>query len=243
MTSRVLSAESLLKAGAAAGPVLGLDTGAPPLSVGIVADGRIVAAMARTGGSHAAELPGMIGELLASANLTIRELTAIAVALGPGSFTGLRIGLSYAKGLVLGTRCGLVGVPTLDAMALCAGTDGNRLVAPVLDARRGEVYGALYRPVGDALKKITGDLVIPLVAFTQLITGEVVFVGGAKAEQGRAIMVRRGIDAQVAGEAESAKGSFVAALGAARAANHDFDDAVTLEPRYVRASGASLNPP
>ncbi|MGH8012327.1 MAG: tRNA (adenosine(37)-N6)-threonylcarbamoyltransferase complex dimerization subunit type 1 TsaB, partial [Candidatus Binataceae bacterium] len=184
MTSRVLSVEALLKAGAAAGPVLGLDTGSPPLSAGIVAGGRIVASMTRTGGSHAAELPRMVDELLDSAGLTVRGLAAIAVALGPGSFTGLRIGLSYAKGIVLGARCGLVGVATLDAMALCAGTDGNRLVAPILDARRGEVYAALYRPVGDALEKMTGDLVIPLVDFTQLITGEVVFVGGPKAAEG-----------------------------------------------------------
>ncbi|MGH7933501.1 MAG: tRNA (adenosine(37)-N6)-threonylcarbamoyltransferase complex dimerization subunit type 1 TsaB [Candidatus Binataceae bacterium] len=243
-----MSVEPLLRAGAKAGPVLGLDTGAPLLSVGIVTGGRIRASATRLGRSHGAALPEAVDEVLEAAGLKVRELAAVAVAIGPGSFTGLRIGLSYAKGLVLGARLAIVGVPTLDSMALCAVAAGKvpagALICPVLDARKGEVYTSLYRPVGDALEKMTEDLVVSLVNFARQITGEVVFVGNAKAEEGRLLRARLGMRATIVGDIElRMKGSFVATLGAARVARNDLDDAVTLEPRYVRASEGLSNPP
>jgi tRNA threonylcarbamoyladenosine biosynthesis protein TsaB len=247
MTSRVLSVDPL-KQGAAAGPILGIDTGAPVPSIGVVANGRVLASIARGGGPHGAILPELVDEALDRAGLKLNDIAAVAVAIGPGSFTGLRIGLSYAKGLVLGARCAIVGISTFDAMVLCAlealETGNDVLVCPIIDARRGEVYTSLYRIRGDALEKVTGDLVISLSDFAQRITGEAVLVGDAKAEEGRALLAQRGLEARVVGGAGlSSRGSFVAALGAARVANNDLDDAVALEPRYVRSSAASFNPP
>src|SRR5271169_5510266 len=99
MTSRVWLAKRLLERGASAGPILGFDTGGPCASLGLVADGRIQAALSRLLPSHCAGLPAAVDELLSAAGLTIGDLKGIGVALGPGSFTGLRVGLSYAKGL------------------------------------------------------------------------------------------------------------------------------------------------
>jgi tRNA threonylcarbamoyladenosine biosynthesis protein TsaB len=240
-----LSVSRILAAGTAFGPVLGIDTGSPIASLGVVADGRIQAALSRSLPSHCAVLPDLVEEVLSAAGTTLRELKAVAVALGPGSFTGLRIGLSYAKGLVLATNCGMVGVPTLDAIALCMPTSElvpSSKVCPVIDARKGEIYTALYQFVSDALQKLSSDLVAPLKEFVSGIDGDVLFVGDSKAEEARALAMANGVSARTVETAQlELRGCFVAALGAARAAKSELDDAASLEPLYVRPWGASVN--
>jgi tRNA threonylcarbamoyladenosine biosynthesis protein TsaB len=245
MTYRVLSVEPLLAAGATTGTVLGFDTGSSIARIGLVSGGRILAALARPVKSHGADLPAIVDELLRSAGLEIRDLSAIAVGTGPGSFTGLRVGLSYAKGLSAGARIPIVGIPSLDAMALCALSTPNvplgLKICPILDARKGEVYTSLYEVVTGALEKELDDLVIPLDEFAARIADEVRFVGESKAEEACALVERNGGRANVAGTAELwHQGSFIAALGAARLARDDVDDAATVEPLYVRAPGASV---
>src|SRR5262245_52075822 len=95
-------------------------------------------------GSHARTLLPLIDAALAAAGVGLRQLDLLAVSIGPGSFTGLRIGLSVAKGLALATGLPVVGVPTLEAYALHVGPRPG-LICPVLDARKGEVYGAVFR--------------------------------------------------------------------------------------------------
>jgi tRNA threonylcarbamoyladenosine biosynthesis protein TsaB len=245
MIYRVLSAEPLLAAGATVGPVLGLDTGSTVARLGLVCGGRIVGALARPVKSHGADLPAAVHELLHAADVEMRELSAIAVGTGPGSFTGLRVGVSYAKGVSAGGRIKIVGIPSLDAMALCgSGASAVRpgvKICPILDARKGEVYTSLYEVITDALIKEWDDLVIPLHEFATRITGEVFFVGESKAEEARVLAIRNGGRAGVVGTAELwHQGSFIAALGAARVARGDVDDAATVEPLYVRAPGASV---
>src|ERR1700687_5077529 len=111
MIYRVLSAEPLLAAGATAGPGLGLDTGSTIARLGLVSGGRVVAALARPVKSHGSDLPAAVDELLGAAGIAIQELSAIAVGTGPGSFTGLRVGLSYAKGVSAGVHIQIVGIP------------------------------------------------------------------------------------------------------------------------------------
>src|SRR5208282_2086866 len=112
MTSHVLcKVNRLLDQAAATRPVLGLDTSTSIASLALIAHGRVAASMARPVTSHGAALPGAVDELLSAAAVAIGELGAIAVGTGPGSFTGLRIGLGYAKGIAMATRCALVGVP------------------------------------------------------------------------------------------------------------------------------------
>jgi len=213
--------------------------------IGLVNGGRIVAALAQPVKSHGADLPAAVDELMRDAGIAIRDLSAIAVGTGPGSFTGLRVGLSYAKGLAAGARTKIVGIPSLDAMAFCGSCSADAhpgvKICPILDARKGEVYTCLYEVVNDALEKITDDLVIPLDEFASRITGEVLFVGDSKADDARVLVVRNGGSATIAEAAELwHQGSFIAALGAARVARDDVDKAATVEPLYVRAPGASV---
>ncbi|MDR1164541.1 MAG: tRNA (adenosine(37)-N6)-threonylcarbamoyltransferase complex dimerization subunit type 1 TsaB [Deltaproteobacteria bacterium] len=103
--------------------------------------------------SHSSALPPLARDVLAQEGLAPRDLGLIAAGRGPGSFTGLRIGLAFAKGLALGSAVPLVGVSSLIAIARAApaaGAEAPRLVAPVIDARRGEFFTALYGlPPGD----------------------------------------------------------------------------------------------
>jgi len=99
---------------------------------------------------HAASLLVCLDALLARVGRPLGDVDRIALAIGPGSFTGLRIGLATALGLAFGTARKLVPVPTLAALALQADTPG--LVVPLLDARRNEVYAGLYDGAGRALR-------------------------------------------------------------------------------------------
>jgi tRNA threonylcarbamoyladenosine biosynthesis protein TsaB len=211
----------------------------------VIAVGRIAASIARPVASHGADLPGMVTAALAEAGVEFKDLAGIAVGVGPGSFTGLRVGLSYAKGVAMGAGIPIVGVPSLDAMALCAvrstGLRPGLKICPIIDARRGEVYASLYQIAGDALESGSGSLVVPLNDFAARITGDVAFIGESKVEEACALADANGGRAIHAGSAELRhRGSFVAALGAMRIAQHDVDQAPTLEPLYVRAPETSL---
>lgn len=247
MTYRVLLVDQLLAAGAAAGPVLGLETGTPVARIGIVGEGRVMASLTRPARSHGADLPDLVNAAMAEAGLRMADLAAIAVGIGPGSFTGLRVGLSYAKGLIIASRLKLVGIPSLDAMALCgamlAEAGSGTAICPLIDARRGEVYASLYRVGADALERLSGDLVVSLEDFANQTAGEVVFVGEQKAQEACAFVQRRGGGAGAhAGNAElKLAGAYIAALGAERIARGESDRPESLEPRYVRPSGAAIN--
>jgi tRNA threonylcarbamoyladenosine biosynthesis protein TsaB len=244
MTSRTLcTVEAALVAGAEAGPVLGIDTGGPRADLAVVAGGRVMAEASRSVASHGAELPEAVATLLGLAGLSLREVKAIAIGIGPGSFTGLRVGLSYAKGLTLATGCALLGIPSLDTLALAALAESSsapgRLVCPVLDARRGEVYAALYRTSRDGLEKLSDDLVVTLENLAPHLGTDVLLVGDAKAEEARALAVRAGGRAtclEITGL--GLRGRIVAALGAARLATGEGDNAFVLEPLYVRSAAA-----
>jgi tRNA threonylcarbamoyladenosine biosynthesis protein TsaB len=121
MTSRELfRAERLFELSAEVGPVLGLDTASATASLAIVSHGKILAQVVRSASSHGAELPAAAAEVVARAGIQLRDLQGIAVGIGPGSFTGLRVGIAYAKGLILALGCALIGIPTFDCLALAA---------------------------------------------------------------------------------------------------------------------------
>ncbi|KKL06136.1 hypothetical protein LCGC14_2599040 [marine sediment metagenome] len=94
--------------------------------------------------THTSRLMSAIDKMLKDASLTIKDLNGIAVSLGPGSFTGLRIGIATAKGLAQGLNIPVVGIPTLDGLAFNLSCCQD-LICPILDARKGEVYCALYK--------------------------------------------------------------------------------------------------
>lgn len=125
--------------------VLALDTSTLAGSVALVDGERTVSEYTlNIRATHSERLLAVVDRLLEDAGWTPRDLEGIAAAIGPGSFTGLRIGLGTAKGLALASSLPIAAVPTLDAMA--AGLPFAALpVCPVIEARRGEVYASRYR--------------------------------------------------------------------------------------------------
>jgi tRNA threonylcarbamoyladenosine biosynthesis protein TsaB len=246
MTSRTLcTVEAALVSGAEAGPVLGIDTGGPRADLAVVAGGRVLAEALHSVASHGAELPEAVTALLGRAGVSLGGLKAIAIGIGPGSFTGLRVGLSYAKGLKMATGCALLGIPSLDSLALAALAESSavpgRLICPVLDARKGEVYAALYRTSRDGLEKLSDDLVVTLENLSPHLGTDALLVGDAKAEEARSLAVRAGRQAtclEITGL--GLRGRAVAALGAARLVAGEVDNAFALEPLYVRSAEATF---
>lgn len=125
--------------------ILGIDSSGTVASAALLAGDVIIAEYTLNNKlTHSQTLLPMIDEVVRMADVDLKDLTAIAIAAGPGSFTGLRIGAATAKGMGLVLDIPMIPVPTLEGMAFqMYGTD--RLICPVMDARRNQVYTGLYR--------------------------------------------------------------------------------------------------
>lgn len=137
--------------------VLGIDTSAVVCSVSLVCDGKT--ALSRTvseGLTHSETLLPLIKEILEESRCRVSDLDAIAISHGPGSFTGLRIGISAVKGLAVSHNIPCIGVSTVEALAMNA-LDYEGIVCPVMDARRGEFYNALFRVKDHTLVRLCED--------------------------------------------------------------------------------------
>lgn len=132
--------------------ILALDTTTRAGSAAIVRDGVVL--LEHTGDpalTHGQRLPRDLMRLLDDAGVQLAEVDLLAVAAGPGSFTGLRVGIATVQGLAMAGERRVVAVPTLEALAR-AGRNGADAVAPWMDAQRGEVFAAVYEPDGRSLR-------------------------------------------------------------------------------------------
>ena len=142
--------------------LLAFETSAKAASAALLEDGRLLGeSYQNTGMTHSQTLMVMAEDILKTAGLTARDVEAVAVAAGPGSFTGIRIGVAAAKGFAWGGELPCYGVSTLEAMARGLGIwDGY--VLPVMDARRSQVYNALFLAEAGKLTRLTEDRAIAL---------------------------------------------------------------------------------
>ena len=128
--------------------LLAFESSAGPASVCLAEDGKILISMSRNDGlTHSRTLLDMAGTVLREAGLTPADVDAFAVAAGPGSFTGLRIGIGTVKGLAWGAEKKCIGVSTLLAMAHCH-REWRGIICPAMDARRAQVYTAAFESDG-----------------------------------------------------------------------------------------------
>jgi tRNA threonylcarbamoyladenosine biosynthesis protein TsaB len=220
--------------------ILGIDTSTPQAAIALVEDEALIAeARLPVRRGEAERLLPAIDRLLGDARVALAGLAGIGVAIGPGSFTGLRIGLATVKGLALGSGVPVVGVPSLDALAWQVPW-ALVPVVPLLDARRGEVYGARFEPHGaGGLARLTDDAAFDLEGLAALVgDGPALLVGpGADAWRGAAT-ARLGLRARFAPAGLVApRGLAVARLAAERLAAGEADPVDRLVPRYVRGFG------
>ena len=142
--------------------ILALETSAKAVSAAVSEDGKILASGYQdTGLTHSRTLMPIVEHILKNTGLTMADMDAVAVAAGPGSFTGIRIGVAAAKGLAFGADKPSIGVSTLAAMARgVAFSDG--LVICAMDARRNQIYNALFEAKDGQLTRLTDDRAIAL---------------------------------------------------------------------------------
>ena len=147
--------------------ILVFDTSTDLLAVGLAKNDGSMILSVESGFRHSETLLPAIGRCLSESGLELKEIELIACASGPGSFTGLRIGMSTAKGLSLALGIPWVGVPTLDCIAFGASAPGC-VTVPILDARKNRVYAALYK---DGLR-LSEYLDISIANLLALLDGE-----------------------------------------------------------------------
>ena len=185
-------------------------------------------------------LPG-IERILADAGWSLDDLEGFAVSLGPGSFTGLRIGLSIVKGLAWSTGKPLAGVPTLDALAVNASFVPHN-ICPILDARKGEIYTALYRQGDEGIpQRLTSYLAIKPENLVALISETTVIIGDGLLSYGDYLKRELGNRLVLAPpHLNVIHASAVAWLGWHKLRSGESDDVSTCTPLYVRPSEAEL---
>jgi tRNA threonylcarbamoyladenosine biosynthesis protein TsaB len=240
--------------------VAALDTSTNTLSCALVeiAPGRLAIAdaaaerPAANAGGHAPRLPGVLAEMLARAGRAVADLDAFAIGLGPGSFTGLRIGLATWKGLAYARRRPVAGASGLRAMALEAAplAPEGALLVPVLDARKSEVYAGFYRARGDDLEAVAPDAVLSPAALAARLARP-----GPGQEGGPRVGFGEGWDAyrpvleealpSLPGAPATPSAAAVARCAAPRllAAPFDLQALFALEPCYLRPSEAEVKFP
>ena len=162
-----------------------IETSAAACSTALVQDGAIVSSrVCADARQHSALTAPMIKEMLDECGITARDCSAVCVSKGPGSYTGLRVGVSSAKGLCFGAGLPLLAVGTLDLLAAQAADlgvipEGCKYIVPLIDARRMEVYTAVFDTAGNRLDDVR-NLIVDAGSFAeQLSQGPVLFIGDA----------------------------------------------------------------
>ena len=222
--------------------ILALDTATSSCSVAATEGGELAAELTISKDqTHAKHLMQLIHSVLGKAGFGVGDLDGLAVTIGPGSFTGLRIGVSTVKGLAHALGKPVVGVSTLEALARQCGQTPH-LICPLLDARKGEVYAATYRLNADQLVKKTGERAMRPEAALESIKSSCVFIGTGARLYRRDIIAALGDLAHfVPGGQNIIRASSVAFLSMPRFEAQDTDTIASLVPHYIRKSDAELN--
>lgn len=221
--------------------VLGIETSTTQGGVAVVGEDHVLCeTVLNVEVTHSERLLPAVDRALADARISLEALGGIAVSIGPGSFTGLRIGLSTAKGLAYATGLPLVGVPTLEAMAWALPA-ARWQVCPVLDARKQEVYAALFRHEPAGLRRVTDDAALAPEDLCRLIRTPTLLLGDGLAPYAAVFRERLGdkmLSPPVA--SRGPRPACVAELGRQRLVRGERDAIESLVPRYLRPSEAEL---
>lgn len=223
--------------------VLSLDTSTDCGSVALLHHDRLMGEYLFTGAkAHSERLLAMIDRLLADSACSIKDIDLFAVSLGPGSFTGLRVGISTAQGLALAAGKEVAGIPTLEAIAFQARGYCDQ-ICPMVIARGQEVYAGLYRsPDQGDLEQVREETVTDPEAWLAGISEETVFLGSGAVRHRKTIGALLGAKARVLPyPAGLPRASSVAALALSRFAGEKEYAPVTIAPRYIKVPEAELS--
>jgi tRNA threonylcarbamoyladenosine biosynthesis protein TsaB len=220
--------------------VLALETATSFASVALLRRGALLAELTTTGARpHSERLLPAVDHVLGAAGVALAEVGAFAVSIGPGSFTGLRVGVATLKGLAFGDARPVAAVPTLAALAASAGCSAEPVLA-CLDARRGEVYAAAWAPGATARAPLVPEGVFTPAALARVAPRSCTLVGCPGEEA-----VLESVRAALGGGARLAEPApprafFVGRLGLELLERGETLAASGLAPRYLRRAEAEV---
>ena len=222
--------------------VVGIDTSTPQPSVAIGTENEIIAKASVAGAARQESVTPLLHDLLRRSDLTLSQIGGVAVGLGPGLFTGLRVGVATAKTLAQVVNVPVVGIASLDALAYATRYSPRRIVA-IIDARRNEVFSAIYRAVpGGIVRERDHEVHAPdrLAAELQSMRGEVLAVGNGA-------MLYRHVLEEVGSRIEFAssiaahpEAAALVELAVPRLLREEHDRLFDVVPLYLRKSDAEI---
>lgn len=214
--------------------ILNIETATQRCSVGLAHDGETIAIRESDEKNiHAAKVTVFAEEVCREAGIEMNEIAAVAVSMGPGSYTGLRIGVSAAKGFCYGLDIPLVAVSTLQSMALGASeADGGKevLYCPMIDARRMEVYTTLFDRQNKQLKDIEA-LIVDEQSFEKELRDHTIKYFGDGAEKCRGILDPRGM---IFLDNIKPSAKYLAVIAYTKFVEGSFEDLAYFEPFYLK---------
>jgi tRNA threonylcarbamoyladenosine biosynthesis protein TsaB len=212
--------------------ILSIETSTPICSVALHQDGKLLfLSEIEEAGAHAEKLMGLIESVLDSQQISVHDLDAIAVSEGPGSYTGLRIGVSTAKGLAFAGDLKLIGVSTLNALALGAKQTctSHELIVSMLDARRMEVYREIYDAELNVASLLDAEILDQNSYQEILQNGKVCFVGDAVTKVSEIITHPNAKFLKVPISAD-----LIGQLGFQKYKNQEFESLAYFVPNYLK---------
>jgi tRNA threonylcarbamoyladenosine biosynthesis protein TsaB len=214
--------------------LLAIDTSTRVIGVALYDGIRVVSEVVWvTNDYHTVELSPAVDQTLLKADVSVSEVNAIAVAIGPGSYTGLRIGLALVKGLSLVGQLPIVGIPTFDILAAAQPVVDRQLIT-VLRAGRGRLATGWYRPINDKWESTEKTEVVTPEQLSGQITKPTLICGELTGDE-RKLLGRKRKKVVLASPARSVRRpSFLAELGWERWCSDKMDDPVTLSPIYLQ---------
>ncbi len=218
--------------------VLGIDTSAYANAVGVVDGDRVLSDFvfeARTDSLQ--KIVSDIDSALKSAGLALNDIGGLGVGLGPGSWTGIRVGVTVGKILAYSTGRPVCGIPTLEALAHSAGNAGVQICSVISVGTAETVYAAFYRADGGALKRAGEYYVGDIPGLARLVTEPTVLTGPQAGSYG-GLLGRAVPGVRIRAVNGVARGGVVARLAANRLQRGDADDALALTPLYLKESTA-----
>lgn len=221
--------------------VLGIDTATSRASVGLWADGSIVAEEHVPSRSHAASLLPLIDKVLKVSGTRIESVDSLAVSAGPGSFSGLRVGLSVAKGIAFASGTRLLAVSTLEALAFSlVGRQGT--ICALLDAHKEELYMGCFEARDGELQRRCEDQAVSIADVLASLPTPCVVIGDAVERYGHSLKAELGSQVELLPFPEfGPRGGVVADLAMRRVSSTAEITATTLEPFYIRPPEVQVN--
>jgi len=214
---------------------LAIDTSTDTASLALVQDNEVLAELTwHCGQNHTTQLLPHLAHLLNQAKLNLQSASGIIIAKGPGSFDGLRVGISTAKGLAFSLSIPIVGISTLEVEAYQHAETGLP-ICPVFNAGRGEIATAIYQTKHNEWCQLMAEHITTVEALCSQITTKTIFCGEfipSIATQLRKELTEKAIIPPSA--ARLRRASFLAELGLKRLIAGDYDNPATLQPLYLR---------